>query len=194
MALTDTSFSPFMPGTSFPIGRHRQAVRRRPRNLETVRHAHHWIDIDAAGRIFAPSMEIRKNVDFAGNTAVDIRCSDAHVRMYYEGIRTYAPDGSVLHDLWIMDSLIKSGYPGLVYGMRDGCDPFHLNSVEVVTSEIAAHIPGVAAGDLLVSIREPSAIAILDPVDGQVKHLCRWAYRSAARATIPAGRLGGRLR
>ena len=38
-------------------------------------HAHHWIDIDAAGRIFAPSMEIRKNVDFAGNTAVDIKCS-----------------------------------------------------------------------------------------------------------------------
>ena len=53
-------------------GRHRQAVSRRPRNLETFHHAHHWIDIDAAGRIFAPSMEIRKNVDFAGNTAVDI--------------------------------------------------------------------------------------------------------------------------
>ena len=63
--------------------------------------------------------------------------------------------------------LIKSGYPGLLYGLRNGCDPFHLNSVQVVNSEIAAHIPGVAAGDLLVSIRESSAIAILDPVDGR---------------------------
>ena len=33
-------------------------------------------------------------------------------RQYREGIQTDNPDGSVLHDLSIMDSLIKSGYPG----------------------------------------------------------------------------------
>ena len=73
--------------------------------------------------------------------------------MYSDGIRTYTPDGSVLHDLSILDSLIKSGYPGFLFGVRDSCDPFHVNSVQVVTPPIAAQIPGVAAGDLLVSIR-----------------------------------------
>jgi hypothetical protein len=130
-------------------------------------HAHHWIDVDADGRIFAPSMELRKNSNFAG-TAVEARCS-AGIR-YFDGIRIYARDGSVLHDLWIEDSLIKSGYPGLVYGLRDGCDPLHVNSVQVIAPEIAEKIPGVNAGDLLVSIREASAIVILEP-NGRIKHL-----------------------
>lgn len=132
-------------------------------------HAHHWFGLDAEGRIHAPSMERRTDIAHAGPSAVDLTCRAG--TMYHEGVRIYAPDGTVLRDVWLMDGIVRSGWPGLFYGLRDGCDPLHVNSVEVVSPAVAARLPGVAAGDLLVSVREASAIAIVDPVGGRVRHL-----------------------
>jgi hypothetical protein len=132
-------------------------------------YSHHWIDTDAQGRIYAPSMKLVSKLKHFENTPVEVKCHTG--TLFYEGIRIYAADGSVLRDIWIEESFARSGYPGLLYSLRDGCDPAHVNSVEVVRPEIAAVMPGVEAGDLLVSIREPSAIAIIDAGSGLIKHI-----------------------
>jgi hypothetical protein len=63
--------------------------------------------------------------------------------------------------------------------VRDGCDPTHLNSIALLPRAMAGAIPGAAAGDLLVSLREANAVALLDAESGAVKYLV--AGRTAAQ-------------
>ena len=129
--------------------------------------AHHWFRIGPDERIYAP-VQIRKVVKHVGENAVEVRCPHA---LYNSGVRIYRPDGTVERTVIITEMLVQNGYPGLIYSVRDDCDPIHLNSVDLVTPEIASRIPGAAAGDLLVSLREPSAIVLFDPVKAKIKHI-----------------------
>ena len=137
--------------------------------------AHHWVSVGADGRIYAP-IQIRHKRTHIGGNAVPIRCP---VVTYDEGVRIYRPDGSIERTLLMSDLLVRNNYPGLIYSVRDDCDPIHLNSVDVLTPAVAAHIPGSAPGDILVSIRELSAVALVDPVSGTIRRLV--AGRSAAQ-------------
>ena len=129
--------------------------------------AHHWLRVGPDDRIYAP-IQIRRALKYAPGTAVRIRCPYV---VYDEGVRIYRPDGTVERTVLMTEMLVRNGYPGLAYSVRDDCDPIHLNSVDLVTPEIARHIPGAAAGDLLVSLREQSAIVLFDPVKAKIKHI-----------------------
>lgn len=140
-------------------------------------HSHHWIDVDKDGQVYAPS---QRAIEMTGNftgTFIGTRCPAGKIND--EGIRVYSPDGSVVRDLWINESFIKSNWPGFIYSNPDGCDPGHINSAEVVTDAIAGQLPGVDAGDLLISVREPSLVAILGGQDGAIKYAV--AGRTAAQ-------------
>lgn len=129
--------------------------------------AHHWFVTAPDGRTYAP-IQLREKMAHFADTNIKIRCPTV---TYNEGIRVYRADGSVEKTLLLIASLVKSGFSGLLYSLRDDCDPLHINSVDIVTPEIAGKLPGIDAGDLLVSFREPSAIAIIDANDGHVKKL-----------------------
>lgn len=129
--------------------------------------AHHWFRIGPDERIYAP-VQILRPVKHVGGNAVEIRCPNA---IYDAGVRVYRPDGTVERTVILTEMLVRAGYPGLIYSVRDDCDPIHLNSVDIVTSEIAGRIPGAAAGDLLVSMRELSAIMLFDPVKAKIKRI-----------------------
>jgi len=137
--------------------------------------AHHWIDIGPDERIYAP-IQIRRPLDNIDGNAVQLRCPTV---VYDEGVRIYRPDGSVERTLLMTDLFVRNGYPGFIYSTRDDCDPIHLNSVDVATADIASHIPGAAAGDVLVSLREVSAVMLVDPVSGHIKRVV--AGRTAAQ-------------
>ncbi|WP_395622576.1 arylsulfotransferase family protein [Sphingomonas daechungensis] len=137
--------------------------------------AHHWIHIGADERIYAP-VQVRRRMKNVGDNAVELRCPDI---VYDEGVRIYRPDGSVERTLMLSDILVANGYPGLIYSVRDDCDPLHINSVDIVTPEIAKNIPGATSGDLLISLREQSAIVLLDPVSSKIKRMI--VGRSAAQ-------------
>ncbi len=141
--------------------------------------AHHWFRIGPDDRIYAP-VQIRRAMDYVADNAVEIRCPHA---VYDGGVRIYRPDGTVERTVMMAEMLIQNGYPGLIYSVRDDCDPVHINSVELVTPQIAGHIPGAAAGDLLVSMREPSAIMLFDPVKAKIKRIVvgRTAAQHSAR-------------
>ncbi len=141
--------------------------------------SHHWIDRDDAGAIYAPSarlVDIKETEAFAGS-AIESRCWTG--RYFDEGVRVYAPDGTIRKEFWIFDSFLRSGWPGFLYSLRNGCDPAHVNSAEALTAQVAAHIPGARAGDILLSVREPSVVALLDGENGAVRRLV--AGRTAAQ-------------
>ncbi|WP_127902278.1 arylsulfotransferase family protein [Solirhodobacter olei] len=48
-------------------------------------------------------------------------------------------------------------------------DPFHPNSVKPLVPAMAAAFPEFKVGDLLISLREPDLVAVIDPVTGHVK-------------------------
>jgi outer membrane protein assembly factor BamB len=129
--------------------------------------SHHWPAVDGEGRIYTPYATFPKETVYVGSSAIELKCATGRPAM--DGIRVLSPDGNTLRDIPVMQSFVDSGYVGMFYGLRDGCDPTHLNSIALVTDEVAKHLPGTKAGDLLVSLREPSAIAILDGVTGRVE-------------------------
>ena len=141
--------------------------------------AHHWIRIGPDDHIYAPSQVRRKLTHVAGNV-VELQCPDV---VYDEGVRIYRPDGTVERTVSMLELLARNGYAGLLYSVRSNCDPIHLNSVDLATPEIAARIPGVEAGDVLVSLREPSAIVLFNPISGKVKRVTvgRTAAQHSAR-------------
>lgn len=129
--------------------------------------AHHWIRIGPDDRIYAPFQVRRRLTHVAGN-AVELQCPDV---VYDEGVRIYRPDGSVERSLSLLEMLVRNGYAGLIYSVRNNCDPIHLNSVDLATPEIASRIPGAEAGDVLVSLREPSAIVLFNPMSAKIKRV-----------------------
>jgi hypothetical protein len=132
-------------------------------------HSHHWITMDAKGQVYAPYAYYRKDMKGVAGTRVDLPCAAGEA--YMDGIRVLSPDGKPVREITLMDKFVAAGYRGLFYGLRDGCNPTHLNSVDLASAEVAKRVPNVAEGDLLVSLREASAVALLDGKTGAVKYV-----------------------
>jgi hypothetical protein len=139
--------------------------------------SHHWFDVDEQGRIVTPFAQVRNNLGRLPGSRVSLGCQSRTV--YEEGVRVLSADGEVLRETSFFDLFSGSDYRGLFYGIRDGCDPLHVNSVEAASPAVAAAAPGVEAGDLLVSVREMSALVLLDGDTHGVKRLI--AGRTAAQ-------------
>ena len=129
--------------------------------------SHHWITADAAGNIYAPFVGFQDG-KYVGQTAVDLPCSSGPSGSDY--IRVLDPDGKPLRQVPIMDAFLRAGYPGHFYSLRDACDPTHLNSIALAPASLEDKLPGAAAGDLLVSLRETNTVALLDGKTGALKH------------------------
>lgn len=144
-----------------------------------VRHdlSHHWPDVREDGVIFAPFAKVAMNKKKFGETALPFRCRTGAV--YDEGVRAISSDGTTLLETSFLDLLNREDFPGLFYGVLDGCDPLHVNSVDIAGPDVEHDGSGVEPGDLLVSLREPSAIVLLDQDASRVKRMI--VGRSAAQ-------------
>ena len=67
-------------------------------------------------------------------------------------------------------ALVESPYAALLWHTTDPCDPLHLNSVRRIedAEDAIDDSAGIAAGDLVVSLRNLSAFAIRD---GEKHHI-----------------------
>jgi Arylsulfotransferase (ASST) len=71
-------------------------------------------------------------------------------------------DGKVLEEINVIDAILKGGYQAvLLRSLTSTPDPLHLNDIELVTKELAQRIPQIEAGDFLVSLRGPAALAVI---------------------------------
>ena len=138
--------------------------------------SHHWIATDEAGNIYTPYAWFT-DARYVGGTAVDLPCETR--KSGVDGIRVLSADGKPLRELPIVDSFLKSGLTGWFYNIRHACNPTHLNSIALVTPSLEKKIPGAAAGDFLVSLRETNTVALMDGKTGLVKHAV--AGRTAAQ-------------
>jgi hypothetical protein len=96
-----------------------------------------------------------------------------------DGIAILTPDGEFIKRLSLLEALKNSVYrpviPVLAFAnATQGLgDLLHANDVEVLTTELAPLYPFAQAGDLLVSLREISAIAIVSVEQEAVTWLAR---------------------
>ena len=94
-------------------------------------------------------------------------------------VKVSPSDGKILQEISLLDAIYRSGRETFLFPEGDDplplrkLDPLHLNHVEPLTRELAPAFPMFAEGDLLVSVRVPSAIFVLDPATGLIK----WAQR-----------------
>ncbi len=96
---------------------------------------------------------------------------------YDETILRVAPDGTILEEFSLIDSILASNRfellvsgPGSSASVRAN-DPLHNNTVEMLRPEMADAFPLFEAGDIMVSMRNINTIAVLD---GDTK-LIKWS-------------------
>ena len=78
-------------------------------------------------------------------------------------VTVLGPDGRVLRRVSILEALERSPWAHLVRGRRRAAgDIFHTNTIEVLDGRLADRIPAFRAGNVLVSVRELHALAVID--------------------------------
>ena len=123
------------------------------------RNTHHDISVTEDGTIWVPSLRYRDQ------SLPDL----PHLRpwFYEDMILKISSDGKILDELSVLEAL--RGVPGLLTTNYQGpldivsIDPTHTNNVEPLPAALADRFPMFKPGDLLVSMRNISALAVIDP-------------------------------
>ncbi len=117
---------------------------------------HHDFDVAADGKIYALTQE-----------AVDEplpRLDHLSPTRLEDFLVVLSPTGEELKKIRLLDAVDKSDFRQLLFSVSSFsiADPLHTNSVHLITTEDAKSFPFGKAGQLLLSFREPSALAVLD--------------------------------
>jgi hypothetical protein len=120
-------------------------------------HAHHDFEIDAAGNIHVLTQQV-VDTDLEGFAHLTKPRIDDY-------IVTLSPDGREIASTSLMEVFAKSPYGRRLYfasqeSFNNG-DYLHANSVDILKGP-APGIPGSRAGQVLVSFREVSTVALID--------------------------------
>ena len=93
---------------------------------------------------------------------------------YADSALLVSPDGEVLREVPVLENVIRwlaenQEYQRFFDADPKKLDPLHLNDIKVVSAALAAKIPNVQAGNLLMSLRNQHALVIADEFTGEVK-------------------------
>lgn len=153
-------------------------------------HAHHDFDIDETGNIYTLTHEISTvdlpapNEDLAALKVLKKpRIDDFIVKL--------SPNGAELQKLWLTGIFAQSAFGRrlrLVPYNGNG-DYLHANSIQVLDRAIPG-IPRSRPGQLLVSLREVSTVALIDPMESRIvwAFVGPWLRQHSARF-LPNGKL-----
>lgn len=134
---------------------------------------HHSIDQAEDGSFWVPatSAERRAKTERYPNGFPGV---DTPVWM--DRLLQVSDEGDVLNDINVLEVLYDNGlerYVRKAYGRGaftdDNGDPTHLNDIEPLPSSLADEYPMFETGDLLVSLKHPNLVLVLDPASGAVK-------------------------
>jgi hypothetical protein len=118
---------------------------------ESVPGAHHDLDVLDDGTIYVLSREARLNPSVHQWRPVledDVVVLDA--------------EGRVQKTVPLLAAFQDSVYRSALRGMPPHGDILHTNTVEVLDGRLASRLPAFAAGNVLLSVRETSTVAVLD--------------------------------
>ena len=118
-------------------------------------HTHHDFSIDGHGNIYVLTQEISK-AEVPGYPHLEAPRIDDFVVML-------SPDGKEQKKMWLIGALAQSPFGRRFYFVHqnEGGDYLHTNSVQVLEKPVP-RIPQSRAGQVLVSMREISTIALAD--------------------------------
>lgn len=136
------------------------------------RNTHHDVHVADDGKIYIPAINYRNDPDDALASVIGPEFAATvnwPIPLEEDVILVVSPDGTLLNEFSMLDSLARSEYRGLLSVSArkpvvsgDIEDPTHLNNIEIVSPEWAAQHQFVDAGDIIVSLRNLSTIAAID--------------------------------
>ena len=149
-------------------------------------YSHHWPHIEEDSVALVPDLLVgSERIAFEGGPrrgTITLKCRSG--RPYLDAIRMIDGNGRILKRIGLIDALRNSPFVHLLQstlgpdpdGRREAfCDPLHLNFVRRLRDD-AGGTWGIAPGDLVASLRNLSAFAILDGASGRVKRLVRGSF------------------
>lgn len=122
---------------------------------------HHSIFMDEDGNFWASGLNWRyESID-----------KYVHMRPDFvdETMLKVSPEGEILREIFILESLYDSGLGGVFAKASKTLDVTHMNDVEILSTEMAAAFPMFAAGDILVSLRNIGMVVVIDGETSLVK-------------------------
>ena len=137
-------------------------------------YSHHWAQILDDGSALVPSLRIGSEPIPFHLRGYMIRQSDCR-RPYRDTVHIIDGDGRLLKRIDLLDILLASPFISALQHTTDSCDLLHLNFVSVLGDDVGGAW-GIEPGDLVVSLRNISAFAILDRESGRVKRLVRGSF------------------
>jgi hypothetical protein len=149
--------------------------------------SHHSFDVDAEGRIYGLSQKWYKKPipDFPFITPPAL----------LDSIYVLTPDGKELYTVELIEAFRNSPYRDML-NIRDTVfrnvgDYMHTNSIMIVRPGDVKNIPGVKPGMVLVSLRNPDVIGIVDLEKKQVVWATKGKWKQQHSAYFaPNGTLG----
>jgi Arylsulfotransferase (ASST) len=148
-------------------------------------HAHHDFEVDAAGNIHVLTQQVSET-ELEGFAHLPRPRIDDY-------IVTLSPDGREIASTPLMEIFAKSPYGRRLYfasqeSFNNG-DYLHANSVDILKGPVPG-IPGSRAGQVLISFREVSTVALID----EASHQIVWAQsgpfaRQHDAQLLPSGNL-----
>jgi hypothetical protein len=126
---------------------------------------HHSVDRDDDGNFWVAGLNWRES-------RID---SYVHLKPPFvdETLLKVSPDGELLEEIFVLESLYASGYQGFFADIIPKFDITHVNDVEVLGAEMADNFSQFETGDIMVSMRHLSLVIVLDGQTHQVK----WHFR-----------------
>ena len=137
-------------------------------------YSHHWAQILDDDTALVPSLRIGSEPIPFHLRGYMIRQSDCR-RPYRDTVHIIDGDGRLLKHIDLLDVLLASPFVSALQHTTDSCDLLHLNFVSVLGDDVGGAW-GIEPGDLVVSLRNISAFAILDRESGRVKRLVRGSF------------------
>ena len=137
-------------------------------------YSHHWAQILDDNTALVPSLRIGSEPIPFHLRGYMIRQSDCR-RSYRDTVHIIDGDGRLLKRIDLLDILLASPFISALQHTTDSCDLLHLNFVSVLGDDVGGAW-GIEPGDLVVSLRNISAFAILDRESGRVKRLVRGSF------------------
>lgn len=134
-----------------------------------LQHAHHDVDVAPDGRVFTLTHEVSQQVIEGREYLKPPRIDDYLVEL--------SPQGQELRRFPLLQALHRSPYTRLLeilpwYLMESG-DFLHSNAVQYIDAQTAAQFDFAEPGQILLSMREPGALAVFDLDRGEFT----WALR-----------------
>ena len=172
--------------TSFPFGAGAARIDRDGYPVWFRRdYSHHWPYIEEDGSALIPGHSIgSKSISFriegTHNSAVNLNCDTG--RPYRDTVNVIDGDGRLVESIDLMQAILDSPFAPILRNTSDAgsiephpCDPIHLNYIRRIGDD-AEGAWGMSPGDLVVSMRNLSAFAILDGESRQIKRIVRGSF------------------